>query len=113
MGINAQTGAQLYHHSFLTHHRWRAATVAQVAQAGRGRWKVENAKNHVRQTKGYPIAQNLGHGKRDLAALLRNLTLLAFLFHPVLQGCDEKYALLRQVFVRRQTFFDDMRALTR
>jgi hypothetical protein len=27
--------------------------------------------------------------------------------------CDDKYALLRQVLTRRQTFFDDLRALTR
>ena len=42
-----------------------------------------------------------------------SLNLLAFLFHTVLEWGDESYALLRQVLVRRQTFFEDMRALTR
>ena len=79
-------------------------TVSQVAPAGRGRWKVENENNNVLKTKGYHIEHNFGHGKRYLAAFLLNLNLLAFLFHTVLQWCDEKYALLRQVLVRRQTF---------
>jgi hypothetical protein len=30
-----------------------------------------------------------------------------------MQGCEDKYALLRQTLVRRQTFFDDIRTLTR
>jgi len=111
--VNAKTGEQLYHNSFITNHRLSAATISQVAQAGRGRWKVENENNNVLKTKGYHIEHNFGHGKRYLAAFMLSLNLLAFLFHTVLQWCDGKYALLRQVLVRRQTFFDDIRALTR
>jgi hypothetical protein len=111
--VHATTGAQLYHNSFITNHRLSADNVSQVAQAGRGRWKVENENNNVLKTKGYHLEHNFGHGKRYLAAFLLSLNLLAFLFHTVLQWCDVKYALLRQVLVRRQTFFDDMRALTR
>jgi hypothetical protein len=36
--VNAKTGAQLYHNSFITPHRLHATNVAEVAQAGRGRW---------------------------------------------------------------------------
>jgi hypothetical protein len=111
--VHAKTGEQLSHNSFLTTHRLSAENVSQVAQAGRGRWKVENENNHVLKTKGYHIEHNFGHGKKYLAAFLLSLNLLAFLFHTVLQWCDDKYALLRQVLVRRQTFFDDIRALTR
>jgi hypothetical protein len=35
------------------------------------------------------------------------------LFHTVLAWSDEQYALLRRVLARRQTFFEDIRALTR
>jgi len=42
-----------------------------------------------------------------------SLNLLAFLCHTVLEWSDEPYALLRQVLARRQTFFEDVRALTR
>jgi hypothetical protein len=111
--VNAKTGEQLYHNSFITNHCLSPETVSQVAQAGRGRWKVENENNNVLKTKGYHIEHNFGHGKRYLAAFLLSLNLLAFLCHTVLQWCDDKYALLRQALVRRQTFFEDMRALTR
>jgi hypothetical protein len=111
--VNANTGEQLYYNTFITNHRLCAQNVAQVAQAGRGRWKIENENNNVLKTKGYHLEHNFGHGKQYLSATMLSLNLLAFLFHTVLQWSDEKYALLRHVLVRRQTFFDDIRALTR
>jgi hypothetical protein len=42
-----------------------------------------------------------------------SLNLLAFLFHTVLEWSDAKYALLRQVLARRQTFFHDIQAFMR
>jgi hypothetical protein len=111
--VHAKTGAPLAHNRLLTHQRWSAANVSQVAPAGRGRWKIANDNNNVITTKGDHVEQNFGHGKQSLAALLLRLNLLAFLFHPVMQGCDDKEALLRQTLGRRQTFFDDIRAFTR
>jgi hypothetical protein len=110
---NAKTGEQLYHNSFLTNHRVTAENVAAVAQAGRGRWKSENDNNTVLKTKGYHVEHNFGHGQQYLAAVMVSLNLLAFLFHTVLEWSDDKYALLRRVLARRQTFFDDLRAVTR
>ena len=40
--LNAKTGEQLYYNTFITNHRLSAENAAQVAQAGRGRWKIEN-----------------------------------------------------------------------
>jgi Transposase DDE domain len=111
--VHAKTGEQLYHNSFITNHRITDDNVADLAQAGRGRWKIENENNNVLKTKGYHIEHNFGHGKQYLAAFLLSLNLLAFLFHTVLEWCDDKYALIRHVLARRQTFFDDIRALTR
>ena len=111
--VNAKTGEQLYHNSFITNHRLRVDNVADVAQAGRGRWKIDNENNNVLKTKGYHLEHNFGHGQQYLSALLRSLNLLAFLFHPVLEWSDDKYALLRRVLARHQTFFEDIRALTR
>src|SRR6266436_4721914 len=48
-----------------------------------------------------------------LAGNLDRAHLLAFLFHTVLEWSDAKYALLRQVLARRQTFFHDIQALMR
>jgi hypothetical protein len=110
--INAKTGEQLYYNTFLTNHHLSAENVAQGAQAGRGRWKIENDNNNVLKTKGYHLEHNFGHGKQYLSATMLSLNLLAFLFPTVLEWSDEQYALLRQVLARRQTFFEDMRALT-
>jgi hypothetical protein len=79
----------------------------------RGRWKSENENNNVLKTKGYHLEHTFGHGKQSLAAFLLRLNLLAFLFHTVLEGSDNKYALLRRVLARRQTFFQDIQALRR
>src|SRR6266849_1352436 len=111
--VNATTGEQLYHNSFITNHCVTAENVAAVAQAGRGRWKIENENNNVLKTKGYHVEHNFGHGQQYLAAVMLSLNLLALLFHTVLEWSDDKYALLRRVLARRQTFFDDIRALTR
>jgi hypothetical protein len=110
--ISAKTGEQLYHNRFITNHRITPENIAAVAQAGRGRWKIENENNHVLKTKGDHLEHNFGHGKQYLSALMLSLNLLALLFHTVLEWSDDKYALLRRVLARRQTFFDDMRALT-
>ena len=110
--VNAKRANTLFN-TFITNHRLSAENVAQVAQAGRGRWKIENENNNVLKTKGYHLEHNFGHGKQYLSATMLSLNLLAFLFHTVLEWSDAKYALLRQVLARRQTFFEDMRALTR
>lgn len=111
--VNAKTGEQLYHHSFITNHHLSADNVADVAQAGRGRWKIENENNNVLKPKGYHLEHNFGHGQQYLSAFLLSLNLLAFLFHTVLEWSDDEYALLRRVLARRQTFFEDIRALLR
>ena len=111
--VHAKTGEQLYYNSFITNHRLSAGNVVEVAQAGRGRWKIDNENNNVLKTKGDHLEHSFGHGKKYLAAFMLSLNLLAFLFHTVLEWCDDQYALIRHVLVRRQTFFDDIRALTR
>jgi hypothetical protein len=109
---NAKTGEQLYYNTFITNHRLSAGNVAQVAQAGRGRWKIENENNNVLKTKGYHLEHNFGHGKQYLAATLLSLNLVAFLFHTVLEWSDASYAFLRHVLGRRQTFFEDKYSCT-
>jgi hypothetical protein len=111
--VNAKTGEQLYHNSCITNHRLTVDNVVAVAQSGRGRWKIENENNNVLKTKGYHLEHNFGHGKQYLAALMLSLNLLAFLFHTVLEWSDARYALLRRVLARRQTFFNDIQALMR
>ena len=87
--VHAKTGEPLSHHRLITTPRLRTDNVAEVAQAGRGRWKIENENNNVLKTKGYHIEHNFGHGKKYLAAFLLSLNLLAFLFHTVLEWGDD------------------------
>jgi hypothetical protein len=108
--VNAKTGEQLSHNSCITTQRLTADNGVAIAQAGRGRWQSANENNNVLKTKGYPIAHNCGHGKKCLAAFLLSLNLLAFLFHTVLEWSATKYALLRRVLARRQTFCNDIQA---
>jgi hypothetical protein len=111
--VNAKTGEHLYHNSCITNHRLTADNVVNIAQASRGRWKIANENNNVLKTKGDHLEHNFGHGTLYLAAFLLSLNLLAFLFHTVLGWSDAKYALLRQVLARRQTFFHDLQAFMR
>ena len=99
--------------AFLTDHFITRHTVIALVQAGRSRWKIENEHNNTLKTKGYNLEHNFGHGKEHLANLLLTLNLIAFLFHTILELFDVRYRVLRQALRRRQTFFDDIRALTR
>jgi len=110
---HAKTGQQLYYNSFVTNHQLTAQTVVPIIDAGRARWKVENENNNVLKTKGYNFAHNFGHGQQYLASFLLTLNLLAFLFHTVLELVDANYRLLRQTLGARQTFFNDIKTLTR
>jgi hypothetical protein len=84
-----------------------------IVATGRARWKVENENNNVLKNRGYHLEHNFGHGKEHLSSLLAAMNILAFLYHVFLDFCDEKYRLIRAALPTRQTFFDDLRALTR
>lgn len=106
-------GTILYRNAFATNHHLDHTTVEAVVQAGRARWKIENEHNNTLKTRGYHLEHNYGHGQQHLSAVLLTLNLLAFLFHTVLGWVDHKYQLLRQALAARQTFFQDLQALTR
>lgn len=78
-----KTGKTLYQNSFVTNHPVTADNVAELAQVGRSRWKIENENNNVLKTKGYHFEHNFGLGSQDLANVLATLNLLAFLLHTV------------------------------
>ena len=108
-----KTGVQLYHNAFATRHPVTATTVQPIVAAGRARWKVENENNNVLKTKGDHLEHNFGHGQQHLAAVLVTLNLLAFLFHTIFALLDANYQRLRAALGARQTFFNDIRTLTR
>jgi len=99
--------------AFATDYLITRENVVELVECGRSRWKIENEHNNTLKTKGYNLEHNFGHGKEHLSNLLLTFNLLAFLFHTVLEFFDKRYALLRKTLRRRQTFFEDIRALTR
>jgi len=111
--ITNQKGEQIYRNSFATNHLITRENVEALVAAGRCRWKIENENNNTLKTKGYHLEHNFGHGKQYLSNLLLTLNLLAFLFHTVLEIFDQRYRLIRHTLSRRDTFFHDIRALTR
>jgi hypothetical protein len=111
--VTTAQGQRLSQNAFITQEVSTRKNVAQIVRAGRTRWKVENENNNTLKTKGYPLEHNFGHGKQHLASGLATFNILAFLLHTLLDLLDAKYRLVRQTLVSRQTFFDDLRALTR
>lgn len=102
-----------YKNAFVTDFEITRTNVEKIVADGRARWKVENENNNVLKTKGYHLEHNFGHGQNNLAALFLTYNILAFLFHTILELVDEKYKEIRQTLPSRQTFFNDVRALTR
>ncbi|MHB1671244.1 MAG: ISNCY family transposase [Acidiferrobacter sp.] len=106
-------GQTTYHNAWVTRHAIHPGNVAALAAAARARWGIENGANNTLKTKGYHFEHNFGHGKCHLSSLLATLNLLAFLLHTVQEITSRKVQLLRASLPTRQTFFDDIRALTR
>jgi hypothetical protein len=106
-------GTIIYKNAFATNFKISKNNVKQIVADGRARWKIENENNNILKNRGYHLAHNFGHGKKYLSQLMMTLNLLAFLFHTVLEMMDKKYELIRRNLPTRQTFFDDIRALTR
>lgn len=109
----ATDGTLRYRNALATKHPLDRTSVETVVQAGRARWKIENENHNTLKTKGYHLEHNYGHGKQHLSAVLLTLNLLAFLFHTVLGWVAPQYHLVRQALAARQTFFQDLQALTR
>jgi len=108
-----ETNESLYHNSWVTDLTVTKGNVVEIAHCGRSRWKGENENNNVLKTKGYHLKHNFGHGNEYLSMTLLTLNLFAFLLHTATHLTDKTYRLIREELGRRETFFHDVRALTR
>ena len=111
--VTDHEGNAVYHNGWITNLRITDQNVAAIVAAGRARWKIENENNNTLKTKGYHLEHNFSHGQKHLSSLLAAMNILAFLYHTFLSFTDEHYRLIRATLPTRQTFFDDLRALTR
>jgi hypothetical protein len=111
--ITTPAGELLYRNAWATDHPLTPTALHGFVLAARTRWKSENENNNVLKNYGYHLEHNFGHGDQYLALVLVMLNLLAFLFHTVLELCDEQYRRVRAELAVRRTFFNDLQALTR
>ena len=92
--INA-AGEITYRNSFVTDLPVDASNVAELADCGRARWKIENETFNVLKTKGYNLGHNFGHGKQYLSAVLATLNQIVSFCPPDLtlfrMGRDRGY----------------------
>lgn len=110
--VREKTEEKRYHNAFVCDRIITEENVEDIVLWGRTRWKVENESNNTLKTKGYHLEHNYGHGEKYLAAVLATMTLLAFLFHTILELSDKAYQELRSMLSSRIKFFNDLRALT-
>ena len=104
-------GKVTYRNAWATSYVVNADNVAEVAAAGRARWKIENENNNTLKTKGYHFEHNFGHGKKHLANLMATMILTAFLVHTALDWFDIRYRAVRAMLPSRRTFFEHVRTL--
>jgi hypothetical protein len=88
------------------------SNVADIAAAGRARWKIENETFNVMKNHGYELEHNFGHGKKFLAMTLAALNLLAFAWHCVLDIVEPPWQAARQAAAKRTSFFAHIVSLT-
>jgi hypothetical protein len=109
--LNA-SGKKTYGNSFVTDLPITADTIAELAQCGRARWKIENETFNVLKTDGYNLEHNFGHGKKTLASVLVTLNLLAFACHTVSELCVLAWRKAMDTWVARYHFFEQLRGIT-
>jgi hypothetical protein len=105
-------GKLTYRNSFITDLPVEAGNVAELADCGRARWKIENETFNVLKTKGYNLEHNFGHGRKNLSAVLATLNMLAFALHTLCDITVECWSLARQRHGSRSQFFGDLSAIT-
>jgi hypothetical protein len=111
--ISTVEGKILFKNAFITDFTITEHNIKALAETGRARWKIENENNNTLKTQGYNLEHNFGHGKESLSQLFMSFNLIAFLFHTILELCDENYQLLRKKLPSRISFFNDLKTLTR
>jgi len=108
-----KAGKVTYRNSFVTDLPVSRDNVAELADCGRARWKIENETFNTLKTKGYNLEHNFGHGRMHLASLLATMNLLAFAFHTVCDLADKLWCQARDVIGSRKRFFEELRSITR
>ena len=109
--VNPQ-GKVTYRNAFVTDLDVNEDNIADLAAAGRARWKIENETFNVLKHKGYHFEHNFGHGKKTLASVLVVLNLLAFALHTAGDLIETAWRVARARAGTRIGLFQALRVLT-
>ena len=109
--VNPQ-GKVTYRNAFVTDLDVNEDNIADLAAAGRARWKIENETFNVLKHKGYHLEHNFGHGKKTLASVLVVLNLLAFAMHTAGDLIETAWRMARARAGTRIGLFQTLRVLT-
>lgn len=109
---DATTGIKkcTYRSSWITDMSVNISNVDQFVEAARCRWKIENECFNNLKNQGYCLEHNYGHGKNFLSFNFYLITLLAFLFHQVLELTDHMYQTCRTKW-SKQLLWEKLRTL--
>ena len=107
-----RTGRVKYSTAWVTSLPVTKNNVADIAAAGRARWKIENETFNVMKNHGYELEHNFGHGETFLAMTLAALNLLAFAWHSALDLVEPLWQAARQAAAKRSSFFAHILTLT-
>jgi hypothetical protein len=102
-------GAVTYHNSWVTDIALNEGIIAQVAEIGKCRWKIENETFNTLKNQGYHIEHNYGHGKNHLSFNFFLLNLLAFFMHQIFELTYIVYQELRRKFGSEKNLWDHLR----
>jgi hypothetical protein len=80
-----KTGAIIFMADWITDFHLSKNTVAEVAKAGRARWKIENETFNTLKNQGYQFEHNFGHGQQNLSTNFALLMMLAFVIDQIQQ----------------------------
>ncbi len=78
-------------------------------RGAKSRWKIENECFNTLKNQGYHLEHNYGHGEKHLAFNFYLLTLLAFLFHQVLELCDAAFQQSRAKARTKRNLWEKLR----
>jgi hypothetical protein len=102
-------GEITYHNSWVTDIALNDGVVAQVAEIGKCRWRIENETFNTLKNQGYHVEHNYGHGKNHLSFNFFLLNLLAFFMHQIFELTSVVYQELRRKFGSKKNLWDHLR----
>ncbi len=87
--------------------------IVTFVRGGKTRWKIENECFNTLKNQGYHLEHNYGHGTQYLSFNFYLLTLLAFLFHQVLEHCDTLFQACRKCIRNKVNLWNHLRLIIR